>query len=63
MFAALLLHEGLLKGGDLLVDWILTRWSGQQIDAAMEYVFPLSLVSLALSLALTFASKVNAKKR
>lgn len=63
IFAGILLNEGLLEGGKMLANWVATLWSGQQIEAAMQYAMPVSLALIALSLALIFTSTLSAKKQ
>lgn len=55
VLAGVLLSAGLLRGGDALVDWIVTRWSAQQIEAALQFVEPVSLTMLVIGLALIFS--------
>jgi hypothetical protein len=62
ILAAIWLAEGLHKGGQMLADWVATHWSGEQIEAVMEYAMPASLALIALSLNLIFASAMSAKK-
>ena len=63
IFAAFWLHAGLLGGTVLLADVVKTNWSGEQLDAFMQYAGPLSLILVALSLALMFGSSLHAKQQ
>lgn len=56
LFAGMGLHQGLMGSVDLLIAWVQTTWSGHQIETAMLFAGPLSMVFLALGLALMFAS-------
>lgn len=60
MGAAWALHSGMLAGGDALVDWILSRWTGSEIASFMDYAAPLALGLLIVSLLLT---AISAKPR
>jgi hypothetical protein len=61
IFAAFWLHAGLLEGAVLLADAAKTNWSGEQLEAVMQYAGPLSLILVGLSLALMFGSSRHAK--
>ena len=66
VWSVALLYEGLLNGGKLLIDWIIARWSVEQIDAFMHYSGPLSLFLFAFSLVLAFFAiwaSLHSKKR
>jgi len=63
IFTGILLNEGLLEGGKMVADWVAPRWSGQQIEAAMQYAMLVSLTLIASSLTLIFTSALRAKKQ
>jgi hypothetical protein len=63
VWSVALLYEGLEGGGKLLIDWMVARWSGEQIDALMHYAGPLSLFLCAFSLILAFRASLHSKKR
>lgn len=52
VFAAFFLYAGFLGSADMLAEFIKTKLSGEQIKAIMLYAGPLSLILIALSLAL-----------
>ena len=61
--AAFLLNVGLPRGADVLADWLMTYWSGRQIEAALQYAVPGSLLLITLSLSLVFTSLLKVKKQ
>ncbi|WP_017669679.1 hypothetical protein [Blastomonas sp. AAP53] len=63
MLSAFGLHAGLLKGGDMLVDAINSRWSVEQVERFMLYVGPLSLILVAFGVTMMFWSTLRAKKQ
>lgn len=63
IFAAFWIHAGLLGGAVLLADAVKTNWSGEQLEAFMQYAGPLSLILVALSLAMMFGSSRHAKQQ
>lgn len=63
ILAAFWLHSGLLRGGDVLADVVRTSWSRDQIKAFMQHAGPVSLLLVALGLAMMFWSTLRAKKQ
>ena len=63
IFAAFWLHAGLLGGAVLLANAVKTNWSGEQLEAFMQYAGPLSLIIVALSLAMMVGASRHAKKQ
>lgn len=61
ILAAFWLHAGLLEGAVLLADAVKSNWSGKQLEAFMQYAGVLSLILVALSLALMFGPSRHAK--
>jgi hypothetical protein len=63
ILAAFLLHAGSLKSGVLLAEVVKTSWSVEQIEAFIQYAGPLSMLMVALSLAMMVWSTLRARKQ